>query len=116
MPLSEAIKCFRAQLLNTLHGTLGYKREGYKYIIIHISTEEISMLSLALLLVFCPLLDLGSAWNQPSTCLVRESGDSGGLERELREIKETLQDIADKLIGEHCSHVPMLSHVNAINL
>ena len=41
------------------------------------------------LLLLCCLLGLGSAWNQPSTCYVRQSSSSSGAEK-LDEIQETL--------------------------
>ncbi|XP_064388214.1 uncharacterized protein LOC135336382 [Halichondria panicea] len=45
------------------------------------------------LLMICSLLGLGSAWNQPSTCYVRQSSCSGDSEvkEDTRRIRETLE-------------------------
>ncbi len=45
------------------------------------------------LLMICSILGLGSAWNQPSTCYVRQSSCSGDSEvkEDIRRIRETLE-------------------------
>ncbi len=65
----------------------------------------------SLLLIFCCLLGLGSAWNQPSTCYVRSSsGTETELTKiresleylsELEHIREALETIADRLMGKY---------------
>ena len=67
----------------------------------------------SVLLIFCCLLGLGSAWNQPSTCYVRSQCSSGtetqltkiseSLEylSELKHIREALETIADRLLGKY---------------
>ena len=46
------------------------------------------------LLVLCYLLGLGSAWNQPSTCYVRQSSCSSGDNETLVAIQQTLSLMA----------------------
>ncbi|XP_064402773.1 uncharacterized protein LOC135348482 [Halichondria panicea] len=62
----------------------------------------------SVLLIFCCLLGLGSAWNQPSTCYIRSQCSSEtetqltkiseSLLSELKHIREALETIADKLL------------------
>ena len=65
----------------------------------------------SVLLIFCCLLGLGSAWNQPSTCYIRSQCSSEtetqltkiseSLLSELKHIREALETIADKLLGKY---------------
>ena len=57
------------------------------------------------LLLLCCLLGLGSAWNQPSACYVRQSSCSGvnELQETLVAIHETLSSMAtslNRLVGK----------------
>ena len=59
--------------------------------IVHCRHNFLDML-LSHLLLLCCLLGLGSAWNQPSTCYVRQSSCSSGADK-LDKIQETLASI-----------------------
>ena len=49
----------------------------------------------SVLLIFCCLLGLGSAWNQPSTCYFNRSQSSSGIEAELTKIRESLEYLSE---------------------
>ena len=57
-------------------------------------------------LLTCSLLALVSAWNQPTTCYVRQTAskvpvDLSGVESELRLIRELLQTLTAVLTGKN---------------
>ena len=55
-----------------------------------------SMLNGTPLLLFCSLFTLGSTWNYPSPCSVKQPSCSfGSINKELRKIQETLELQAD---------------------
>ncbi|XP_064403100.1 uncharacterized protein LOC135348730 [Halichondria panicea] len=60
----------------------------------------------SVLIIFCCLLGLGSAWNQPSTCYVRSQCSSGTethltkISESLEHIREALETIADRLLDD----------------